>query len=92
MTDQTIPQAVPPIDPANQLLGPVNAELTVGVANTTEGQRLILTIRTPSTTNTVFLTRDDAVNWAQVIQSNAAGMSGLVVVGAGGMNGLPKQP
>ena len=91
MTDPQIPAAVPPLDPANQILAPGPAQLATGVVNTPEGQREVLTIRTGSTATTVFLARDDALAWAENIRSTAMGMSGLFVV-SGGLNGSPVAP
>lgn len=85
MTDPQIPQAVPPLDPANQLLAPGPSQLATGVVTTPEGQRMVLTVRTGSATVTVFLARDDALAWAENIRSTAVGMSGLFVVGSLGM-------
>ena len=39
----------------------------------------MLTIRTPSTTLSVFLTRDEARGWGQQIVTLAGAMNGLVV-------------
>lgn len=76
----TAPQ-VPPVDPGNQLLAEVPAQLTMAVLGTPQGQRLALTIRTASTTLTVMLAGPDARNWAQMITRAAESMSaaGLIV-------------
>lgn len=75
------PQPIPPVDPANQLLAETPAQLTTGLIDTPAGQRLALTIRTPSTTVTVLLQGADAKTWAAVLTREAATMSqtGLII-------------
>lgn len=72
-------QPVPPMDAANALLAPTQAQLSLGMVQTTEGQRMALAIRTASTTLTVFLTRDDADKWAETIRIAAGQMSRLIL-------------
>lgn len=77
--------AQPPIDPGNQLLGETPAQLATALLETPAGQRLALTIRTPSTTLTVLLGAADAKLWAGVVRQGADGMSssGLIVAAPG---------
>lgn len=71
----------PPVDTGNTLLGETPAQLTTALIQTPAGQRLALTIRTPSTTLTVLLGKDDAATWAANIKGTADQMScsGLIV-------------
>jgi hypothetical protein len=75
------PGQVPVADMANALLGETPAQLVTQLVDTPAGQRLAMTIRTPSTTLTVFLAAADAKTWARQLGGEAAGMSasGLVV-------------
>lgn len=82
------PTPVPPADPGNQLLAAGPANLTTAIADTPEGKRLVMTIRTTSATVTVFLERDDARNWGSTISNNADQMGGLAVVRSGVPTGL----
>jgi len=84
MTEPTLAQ-VPPVDPGNALLGGVPAQLTVSEQQTSNGKMAAVTIRTPCTTLTVFLGREEAASWATLIQRTADQMGGLVLVGAGAM-------
>jgi hypothetical protein len=81
----TTPPQPPPFDPGNQLLGETPAQITTALVDTPRGQRMALTVRTGSTTMTVFLSRDDAHAWAQAINTSAGQMSGLLLVGAAAM-------
>lgn len=76
----TAPQ-VPPVDPGNQLLSEVPAQLTTALVDTPQGQRMALTVRTASTTLTVLLPGPDARNWAQQLTRAAESMSvaGLII-------------
>jgi hypothetical protein len=74
-------QPVAPFDTANGLLADHGAQATCSVVPTSAGQRLALTVRTPSTTLTVFLAKQDAENWAQMISQAALNLSGLIVPG-----------
>lgn len=71
----------PPVDTGNQLLGETPATLTTALMQTAGGQRLALTIRTPSTTLTVLLGKADADMWARNVSGTASAMSasGLIV-------------
>jgi hypothetical protein len=75
------PPQVPPVDPGNQLLSEVPAQFTTAIVDTTQGQRLALTIRTASTTLTVLLQGKDARNWNQQFTKTVESMSvaGLIV-------------
>ena len=77
------PQPVPPVDPGNQLLTEQVAQLTTAPVETPRGPRLVLTIRTPSTTLSVFLTGNDALLWGKQIAADASKLNGagLIVVG-----------
>lgn len=83
----TTPQPQP-FDAGNGLLGETPAQLTAVLMDTPGGQRLGLTIRTPSTTVTVLLNSEDAQAWARNLSGAAAQMSssGLIVAGAGAVS------
>jgi hypothetical protein len=72
---------VPLFDEGNKLLGELPSQLTTDVIDTPGGQRLALTIRTPTTTLTIFLRGADAKSWARQLVSEAAMLSdsGLAV-------------
>jgi hypothetical protein len=72
--------SVPLFDEGNKLLGELPAQLTTDVIDTAAGQRLVLTVRTPTTTLTVFLRGADAKAWAKQLSSESAVMpdSGLI--------------
>lgn len=76
MTDAPIP----PVDLGNQLLAAGPAQLTTAVVDTPDGKKLAMTLRTPSSTTTVFLERDDARTWGNKILTDADQMTGLTVV------------
>lgn len=80
--------AIPPVDPGNQLLAPVPAQLTTAVVNTPDGQRAVMTVRTPSATVTVFLERDDVRAWGAKLSACADDMTGLTIVRGGTPSGL----
>jgi hypothetical protein len=76
----------PPVDTGNILLAVTPAHLTLSpVEIPAEGQRIAFTIRTQSATVTVFLTKQDADNWAAVIKQHADALSGsgLIIAGPG---------
>lgn len=75
------PGKTAPADLGNALLGETPVQWSLTLAQTPLGQRLVHTIRTPSTTLTVFLQKADAVTWAQNLKDKADQMSasGLVV-------------
>lgn len=72
------PQA-PPLDTGNTLLSEVPATLSCVPVNGPGGQRLALTIRTQSTTLTVFLVKDDAQRWRDVISEGVGNLVGLII-------------
>lgn len=77
-TPQDMP--VPPVDMGNPLLGPGPAMLNLHRITPPGGQQVLtLTIRTPSTTLTVMLGRDDALAWARMLRAEAQRLSGLIV-------------
>jgi hypothetical protein len=77
---------VPLLDEGNKLLGELPALLTTDVIGTSAGQRLVLTIRTPTTTLTVFLRGADAKIWAHQLSSEAAVMSDSGLIAANGIS------
>ncbi len=81
----TTPQPATPFDQGNPLLGETPAQMTTVLIDTPAGQRLALTVRTPSTTVTVLLAGKDAQEWARALTKAADTMSasGLVVAGPG---------
>lgn len=68
--------APPPVDPGNGLLSETPAQLFTSLIQGPGGQRMALTIRTPSTTLTVMLAKQDADAWARMIKQVADAMSG----------------
>jgi hypothetical protein len=81
----TTPPQPPPFDPGNALLAGGPAQLSVNEVMTPQGKAATLTIRTASTTLTVFLSREDLAAWAASMQRKADDMSGLLLVPAGAM-------
>jgi hypothetical protein len=81
----TTPQPAMPFDQGNPLLGETPAQMTTVLIDTPAGQRMALTIRTPSTTVTVLLAGKDAQEWAATLTRAADTMSasGLIVAPAG---------
>ena len=79
------PQPPQVVDPSNSLLGETPATLVTALVETPQGQRLVLTIRTASTTLTVLLAAADAKAWANQIKAIADQMSasGLIVAAPG---------
>lgn len=81
-TDSAAPAApaAPPFDPANPFTGPVPASLTTGTVRAASGQTLIvLCIRTPAGTTSVFLGPEDAERWEANIRATRKGISPLIV-------------
>lgn len=78
MTDQTMPQ-MPPLDPGNPILAEAQAILSCTPVNGPGGQRLAMTIRTATTTLTIFLAKDDAGRWRDTMSDGIAKMNGLIV-------------
>ena len=79
-----MPQQVPPFDQGNMLLTEQAAQLTTAKVPAPDGERMVLTIRTASTTLTVLLTGQDAKTWAAQISREADAMSGTRLVVASG--------
>ena len=81
----TAPQPPQVVDPSNSLLGETPATLVTALVETPQGQRLVLTIRTASTTLSVLLAAADAKEWAGHIKRAADQMSasGLIVAAPG---------
>lgn len=86
-----IPQAPPPFDAGNPLLSEQPAQLITAAMQTPAGQRLVLTIRTPSATVTVLLPGQDAKTWAAKLTETAEGMSSAGLIAANG-NIPPPRP
>lgn len=84
---------MPAADPGNPFLSTGPCGLTSTVIDTPEGQRLMLTIRTPSTTLTVFLEKSHGQSWIDVIKDGMNKMTSLTVAPANiqlpPMNGHP---
>ena len=76
--------SAPIVDEGNALLCETPAQLTTMRVNTPVGQRLAATIRTPSTTLTVFLDGTDARTWAAQLTKDAASVSAARLVVADG--------
>jgi hypothetical protein len=77
---------IPLLDEGNKLLGELPAQLTTDVISTTAGRRLVLTIRTPTTTLTVFLGAADAKNWARQLSAVAGTVSDSGLITANGIS------
>lgn len=90
----TMPVEPAPLDVGNTLLAETGAQLTTALVPTAQGQRLAFTIRTPSTTLTVFLVKDDAIAWAGNVRNMAKQMSssGLIVATPGVNGAVGQQP
>lgn len=82
MTDQ---QALPPVDPGNPYLTKVPASLVTTELSGPDGRVAAATIRTPGTTLTVLLTREECAQWGAAFAAQANSMSGLVVAPAGSL-------
>ena len=85
----SFPQEPQAWDPSNTLLGEVPAGLSTALIETPQGQRLVLTIRTASTTLSVLLEAADGKAWGAQIRAVADQMSasGLIVAAPGLPNG-----
>jgi hypothetical protein len=73
-----------PADNGNRLLEETPAQLMTGLVQTPKGQRLYVTIRTNSTTLTVFLTGAGAKVWAEQFAKEAAAIPGAGLIAANG--------
>lgn len=86
-------QNTPAADPGNLFLSIGPCSLSTTIVDTPAGQRMMATIRTGSTTLTVFLEKHDAEEWENVINSERVKMTSLVVAPANvrlpNMNGHP---
>jgi hypothetical protein len=71
--------AAPVFDTGNQLLTDGPAQLVTAPIPTPAGQRLALTVRTGSTTVTVFLTKADVANWRDQLATEHGKMNGLII-------------
>lgn len=71
--------AAPVFDTGNQLLTDGPAQLVTAPVPTPGGQRLALTVRTGSTTVTVFLAKDDVANWRDQLAAEHGKMTGLIL-------------
>jgi len=76
-TPPTPPQAL--LDPGNTLLAGEVYALNLGRAQNEQGWRLVLTIRTPSTTLTCFLEREAGLQWARAIRAAAQEITPLIL-------------
>jgi hypothetical protein len=70
----------PFVDMANPMLTQVPAQLDTGSVGTPSGKLGVLTIRTASTTLTVFLTQDDLRTWSGLLTGLADQLGGSIVV------------
>jgi hypothetical protein len=71
-----------PWDPANTLLQETQAQVTVQSMDTPNGPRVVLTLRTASTTMTVFLRKGNALTAAEKIASEARKLPGIMLADA----------
>lgn len=77
-----MPDQMPAADPGNPFLGPGPSGLSSAVIDTPQGQRLMLTVRTASTTVTVFLEKVHGEQWVNVINDGLSKMSSLITAPA----------
>ena len=87
-TPGAAPLELPPRDPGNPLVPqapPFPVLLTADVLSTTAGKYLELTIRTPDTTLTVKLPRDDVRIWAKFLAERDADLAGIILPPGGGL-------
>lgn len=66
-------------DPANSLLQETQAQITAEAMDTPNGPRLVLTVRTSSATQTVFLAKGNALAAGEKIMSEARKLPGLAL-------------
>lgn len=71
--------AAPVFDTGNQLLSDGPAQLVTAPMDTPGGQRLAFTVRTGSTTVTVFLAKDDVGRWRDQLATEHGKMTGLIL-------------
>lgn len=74
-----------PTDPGNPYAGALElpAALTGQKVQTTNGPRLLVTIRSGGATLTVVVTREDALRWGKMIAGMAMRLSPLIVPSSG---------
>lgn len=70
-----------PMDTGNPMLTERPIQLYVTPAHTPGGSRLIVTIRTETTTITGLLTKDIAQEWAASLNAGCAQMTGIILPG-----------
>lgn len=70
---------MPPIDQGNPILNEGPAVFQCTPVTTAGGQRLAMTIRTPTTTMTILLMKDDASSWRDTLTEGIGKMSGLIL-------------
>jgi hypothetical protein len=77
------PPGPPLVDPGNTFVqaGQLPATFTFGIANTTDGGKLVLTIRSAGTTLTLLIDKPNAIALGQQMIANADTIGGLVVPG-----------
>ncbi len=92
----TVPagQPAPPFNIGNRLLAEQPADLVTAIIDTPGGQRLAMTVRTPSGEQSVFLAKKDADAWAAQLTGAAGTMSasGLVVANGSALSNPVRQP
>jgi len=71
-----------PWDPANSLLQEAGCQITTQSVETPVGPRVVFTIRTNSTTLTVFLRKGNALQVADKIREEAGKLPGLALADA----------
>lgn len=81
---QPPPSHIPPFDQGNQLLAEGPAQLSTTLMDTPARQRLVLTVRTGSTTVSALLAGADAKAWAAQLTRDSALMSSSRLVVANG--------
>lgn len=68
-----------PFDTGNGLLNPTDCVMAVTAVKGPQGERLAVTLRTASTTMTVFLDKASADNWASTLKTAASKMTNLIL-------------
>jgi hypothetical protein len=92
MTGQPTFEA-PPVDPGNPLVRhDYPAIVTTGYLNSPVGMRLALTVRVANATVTLVLARQEAIDLAGKISSDAANMPGGGLIVPTGMPVMPAGP
>lgn len=85
-TPGAAPLDLPAFDPGNPLVQqapPLPTLLTADVVQGPRGKVLLLTIRTPDTTLTLKLPREDVEVWAGFLRDRVADLSGIVLPPSG---------